>query len=120
MFNSDSVLFPKWWRRGLIRSGARVAVGGFLAGYLAKTLGAYALDLRQWSQWCLNHDIDLFEVRRAHIELFARWLKETGFYRYCNEEQLIDHSPAAHVRRPKVSYESTRWVWTGASSACFW
>lgn len=62
-------------------------------------------------------------MRRAHIELFARWLEETGrakstvarrlstitgFYRYCTEEQLISHSPAAHVRRPRVSYESNQ------------
>ncbi len=32
----------------------------------------------------------------------------TGFYRYCVEEQLLEHSPAVHVRRPKVSQESTR------------
>jgi site-specific recombinase XerC len=29
-----------------------------------------------------------------------------GFYRYCVEEQLLPVSPATHVRRPKVSYES--------------
>jgi hypothetical protein len=32
----------------------------------------------------------------------------TGFYRYCVEEQLLEHSPAVQVRRPKVSQESTR------------
>jgi integrase/recombinase XerD len=32
----------------------------------------------------------------------------TGFYRYCVEEQLLEHSPAVHVRRPKISQESTR------------
>ena len=29
-----------------------------------------------------------------------------GFYRYAVEEELLDHSPAAHVRRPRVDYES--------------
>ena len=29
-----------------------------------------------------------------------------GFYRYCFEEQLIPVSPAAHVRRPRLDYES--------------
>ncbi len=28
------------------------------------------------------------------------------FYRFCEQEQLIEHSPAVHVRRPKLSYES--------------
>lgn len=29
-----------------------------------------------------------------------------GFYRYCEQEQLIEHNPALNVRRPKVDYES--------------
>ena len=85
---------------------------------------AYATPLRLWFSWCRQHRLDpLTEVRRPHVELFARDLEArglapatvalklvvlTGFYRYCVEEQLLDHSPAVHVRRPKVSQESTR------------
>jgi integrase len=29
-----------------------------------------------------------------------------GFYKYAVEEELLDHSPAAHVRRPRLDYES--------------
>src|SRR5213078_2105423 len=29
-----------------------------------------------------------------------------GFYRYAVERDLLDHSPAAHVRRPRLDYES--------------
>jgi integrase len=29
-----------------------------------------------------------------------------GFYRYAEDEGLIDHSPAVHVRRPRLDYES--------------
>ena len=29
-----------------------------------------------------------------------------GFYKYAVEEELLDHSPAARVRRPRVDYES--------------
>jgi integrase len=29
-----------------------------------------------------------------------------GFYKYAVEEELLGHSPAAHVRRPRVGYES--------------
>jgi site-specific recombinase XerD len=29
-----------------------------------------------------------------------------GFYRYAVEEELLDHSPAANVRRPRLDYES--------------
>jgi site-specific recombinase XerD len=71
--------------------------------------------------WCAGHELEVLEVRRAHIELFGRWLEEEGkapstvarrlstiasFYRYCVEEQLIAVSPGAHVRRPRVDYES--------------
>ncbi len=99
----------------------RQAVAGFLAGYGDTTRDAYSLDLRQWLGWCSTHDLAVFAVKRAHIELFARSLEQAGraratvgrrlstiagFYRYCVEEQLIAVSPAAHLRRPKLSYES--------------
>jgi integrase/recombinase XerD len=99
----------------------RQAMAAFLAGYGESTREAYSLDLRQWVRWCASHDLGVFEVKRAHIELFARWLEEegkaratvarrlstiAGFYRYCVEEQLIEASPAAHVRRPRLDYES--------------
>jgi len=99
----------------------RQTVAGYLAGFGESTRQAYSLDLRQWVQWCHSHDLAVFQARRAHIELFARWLEEngraratvarrlstiTGFYRYCVEEQLIARSPAVHIRRPKLSYES--------------
>lgn len=29
-----------------------------------------------------------------------------GFCKYAIEEELLDHSPAAHVRRPRLDYES--------------
>ncbi|HEX2273099.1 MAG TPA: tyrosine-type recombinase/integrase, partial [Acidimicrobiales bacterium] len=74
------------------------------------------------SSWCAQANLSLFTVRRAHLELFGRWMEETGrmrstvarrlstlasFYRYCEEEGLIDHNnPALNVRRPKLDYES--------------
>ncbi len=29
-----------------------------------------------------------------------------SFYRYCEQEGLVERNPAANVRRPKVDYES--------------
>ena len=99
----------------------RLALAGFLAGYRGLTREAYALDLRQFTTWCRARSLALFEVRRADIESFARDLEArgraratvtrrlctiAGFYRYAVEEELMDHSPAAHVRRPRVDYES--------------
>ena len=99
----------------------RLALAGFLAGYRGLTRNAYALDLRQFTTWCRARSLNLSAVRRADIEGFARDLEArgraratftrrlcaiAGFYRYAVEEELIDHSPAAHVRRPRVDYES--------------
>jgi site-specific recombinase XerD len=99
----------------------RLALAGFLAGYTGLTREAYALDLRQYASWCQQHQLRLFQARRADIECFARDLEArgraratitrrlctiAGFYRYTVEEELLDHSPAAHVRRPRLNYES--------------
>jgi integrase len=80
----------------------RLALAGFLA-------------------WCRARSLSLFTVRRPDIETFARDLEAkgraratvtrrlctvAGFYRYAVEEELLEHSPAAHVRRPRLDYES--------------
>ena len=79
----------------------RLALAGFLAGYRGLTREAYALDLRQFTTWCRAHSLNLFAVRRADIEAFARDLEGrgraratvtrrlctiAGFYRYAVEE----------------------------------
>jgi integrase/recombinase XerD len=63
----------------------------------------------------------LFNVRRADIECFGRDLEAAGraratvtrqlctiagFYRYAVDEDLLGHSRAVHVRRPRLDYES--------------
>ena len=98
----------------------RLALAGFLAGYRGLTREAYALDLREFTTWCRARSLNLFAVRRADIEGFARDLEArgraratvtrrlctiAGFYKYAAEE-LLEHSPAAHLRRPRVDYES--------------
>jgi site-specific recombinase XerD len=102
-------------------SPERFALTGFLAGYSGLTREAYALDLRQFATWCAEHHLALFCARRADIESFGRELEAkgrsratiarrlgtvTGFYRYSVEEGLIEHSPAVHVRKPRLDYES--------------
>jgi integrase/recombinase XerD len=99
----------------------RVALTGFLAGYRGLTRDAYALDLRQFTNWCRTRSVALFAVRRADTESFARDLEAmgraratvsrrlstiAGLYKYAVEEELLDRSPAAHVRWPRVDYES--------------
>ena len=99
----------------------RLALAGFLAGYRGLTRDAYALDLRQFVSWCERHGLKLLSVRRTDIELYARALEEAGraratvarrlctvagFFRYAEEEGLVSTSPAVHVRRPRLDYES--------------
>src|ERR1700749_4594043 len=98
-----------------------MALAGFLGGYRGLTRDAYALDLRQFVAFCHQRHLGLLEVRRSDIETFGRNLEArgratatiarrlctvTGFYRYAEEEGLIAHSRAVHVRRPRIDYES--------------
>lgn len=105
----------------LFSDDERSALVGFLAGYAGQTRDAYTLDLRQYTSWCATHGLRLFAAKRADIECFARDLEQrgraratiarrlctvAGFYRYAVEEDLLEHSPAVHVRRPRLDYES--------------
>jgi integrase/recombinase XerD len=99
----------------------RQALFGYLAGYGGLTRDAYLLDLRQFAAWCQQRSIPLFGARRADIESYARWLEQqgraratvarrlstvAGFYRYAEEEGFLERSPAVHVHRPRLDYES--------------
>lgn len=100
---------------------ARLAIAGFLARYSGATRKSYATDLRQYFAWCAEVGLDVFSVRRAHIELWARAMEErglaratigrrlstiAGLYRFAVIDGLIEHSPAEYVRRPKIDTES--------------
>lgn len=105
----------------LFTGAERSALAGFLAGYSGLTRDAYAPDLRMYTAWCQQHGLHLFQARRSDIECFGRDMEQrgraratiarrlctiSGFYRYAVEEELLDHSPAVHVRRPRLDYES--------------
>ena len=116
-------------RRPRLRSDRRcsapeeeLALVGFLAGYSGLTREAYALDLRQYVAWCTEQRRRV--VRCAPLPtssrsaVTSRRSVERGprsrggsapspcFYRYAEEEGLIATSPAVHVRRPRLDYES--------------
>jgi site-specific recombinase XerD len=82
---------------------------------------AYTLDLREYVDWCTEYHLAVFGARRADIECFARHREALGrawatiarrlctvacFYRYAEQQRLIAVSSAAHVRRPRLDYES--------------
>jgi site-specific recombinase XerD len=106
-----------------------------LAGYGGLAREAYALDLRQFASWCRSRSLALFAVGRADIEGFARnleakgraratvtrrWSTIGGFYKYAVEEELLDRSPAVHVRRPGSTTSPTPSRWTATNSARCW
>jgi integrase/recombinase XerD len=74
----------------------RLALAGFLAGCRGLTREAYTLDLRQFTNWCRIRSLNLFAVRRADIESFARELEARGRAR------------ATVTRRPCTIAGSTR------------
>jgi integrase/recombinase XerD len=100
----------------------RLAVAAYLARYKGLSRRHVECDLRAFLDWTLEHGLDPFEVRRPHIELYLRWMQEvrrympatvsrrlsilSGFYRTCVIDGLLEHSPAEHVRRPRVAPES--------------
>ena len=91
----------------LFTSVEELALSGFLAGYSGLTREAYTLDLRQYAAWCTEERIRIFGARHADIETFGRHLETLGraratvsrrlctitcFYRYAEQEGLIEHS----------------------------
>ena len=116
-------ILPLRWSCMTIRcmflNGSRVAA--FLAGYSGGTRTSYTTGLRIFTGWCHEHRLNLFSVKRAHLELFGRWMEQEGrmastiarrlstlssFYKYCQIEDIIAKNPAANIRRPKVNAES--------------
>ena len=89
----------------------RGAIGGFLAGYSGNTRVSYATDLRLFAAWCTDNGLRLLDVRRAHLEMFARTMEQDGrmrstvarrlstlcsFYRSCHLEGLLARNPGRH------------------------
>lgn len=99
----------------------RYALAAFLAGYPGLTRDAYAVDLRQSSPGARSTSCASSRSagrtsspspatsklaaalgRRLPVGC-ARWPAST---RYAEQEGLLERSPAAHVRRPRLDYES--------------
>ena len=106
----------------LFTEAERAALAGFLAGYSGLTRDAYALDLRDVHRLVpaaraapvpgppRRHRV-LRPRHGSHAAgpaptIARRLCTIAGFYRYAVEEELLEHSPAVHVRRPRLDYES--------------
>jgi integrase/recombinase XerD len=95
----------------------RLALAGFLAGYSGLTREAYALDLRQFAAWCHDHGLACSvsagptsnasaATWKPRATVTRRLCTNARFNKYTVEEELFEHSPAVHVRRPWLNYES--------------
>jgi hypothetical protein len=77
----------------------------FVASYSSPgTRQAYAPQVRLWFDWCAQRHLETRGLAPATVALGLVVI--TGFYRYYTEEQLLEHSLAVQVRRPKVSQET--------------
>ncbi len=98
----------------------RLGVAGFLARYSGPTRVSYAGDLRQFLAWCAQVNLAVFEASQAISSCGpARWKNGAGpgdhrppavdgggVLPYLRARRLVEHSPAEHVRRPKMLTES--------------
>jgi hypothetical protein len=100
----------------------RLAATACLARFKGSSREHTESHLRCYLTWCAEHSLDPLAAQRPHLELYVRWMQETrrfkpstvsrrfsvtaGFYRTCVIDGILEHSPAEHVRRPKVAAES--------------
>jgi Phage integrase, N-terminal SAM-like domain len=93
-----------------------VAVSAFIAGYTDPTRRSYATDLRIFAGWCHDHGFNLLNVKRPHLETFARCMEQEGrmastigrrlstlssFDKYCQTEDILDKNPGTQRPAPK-------------------
>jgi integrase/recombinase XerD len=99
-----------------------LAVAAYLARFKGQSRVHAESDLRAYLTWCRDHGLPPLAAKRGHVELYIRWMQEVrrfksstvsrrvsivaGFYRTCVIDGLLEHSPADHVRRPRISNES--------------
>jgi integrase/recombinase XerD len=100
----------------------RVAAVAHLSRYRGTSREHTESDLRQFFDWCATRSLAPLTARRNDLELYVRWMQEirrlkpstvsrrmsvvSCFYRTCVIDGLLAHSPAEHVRRPRVPPES--------------
>ena len=105
-------------------------MAAFLFGYPPQSSRAYFGDLKAWYAWCAASGTHHLAARRHHVDTWVRHLSQvdqpaTGrpaspasiarrlsclskFYDYgIRDAEVLDYSPVANVRRPKLSDDSS-------------
>jgi site-specific recombinase XerD len=100
----------------------QLAAAAYLGRFKGLSRQHSASDLTVFFTWCAGQHLDPLTAGRADLERYVRWLQETrrfkpstvsrrasvvaGFYRTAVIDGLLQHSPAEHLRRPRVPPES--------------
>jgi integrase/recombinase XerD len=105
-------------------------VAAFLVAYPPHSSRAYFGDLKAWYAWCAQCGVHPLGARRHHVDTWVRHLAQTPqpsigrpaspasiarrlsclskFYGYgIRDAEVLEYSPVANVRRPKVSDDSS-------------
>lgn len=103
-------------------TAAEAVRDGYLIAYRGHTRTSYETDLRLWFEWLAHRTVAVLEAKRLHIETYdlemeriglkpatrqRKLIAICGYYRYAEQEEVIDKSPGRYVRRPRVPAEST-------------
>jgi len=100
----------------------QLAVAGYLARFKGISRTHAESDLRAYLAWCRERSLEPLAASRPQVELYVRWMQEirrlkpstvsrrtsvvVGFYRTAVIDGVLEHSPAEHVRRPRVPADS--------------
>jgi site-specific recombinase XerD len=101
---------------------------GFLAQFANRnTRAAYMTDLRIYFAWCSERGLNPLAVKRAHVQAFALHLAEgrgnspasigrrigtvKGFYTTAVQDDVIEFSPADHVKVPAIHDDPAKRTW---------
>ncbi|MGN7133878.1 tyrosine-type recombinase/integrase [Rhodococcoides corynebacterioides] len=92
-------------------------VASFLSRYDGKTRERYTADLCRFLEWCDRHHLSPFQLRRQHLEVYAKYLAEERgncpttvahrlgtlrlFYELAVDDDLIIKNPTRLLRIPK-------------------
>ena len=112
---------PESWRPA---PPVEMLAATWLAGYpCPRTRRTYQTMVRSWLDWRAQCGVEPLAARRAHVELRQRGLEQHGyaartialkltavarFFRDCQQEDVLTHTPMACVRRPRVERLSPR------------
>lgn len=106
---------------------AMVAIS-FLAGFPnANTRDAYRTDLRIFFEWSHRIGVHPLAMKRVHIQSFASYLSTernnspasvsrrvgtiAGYYGTAVIDEVIEHSPAHHIKLPKIQEDPAKRTW---------